>query len=329
MQPRLIGHGPATIWFDDASLVLQGSVDQMRRKGLPATLQAENQFLDVVLQTADGSLRVTDRRSGHRWTQWPQNPIIALDAKTVDAGFHLTLLDPATMLRMEATIRLDPQRPEVACGVIRHGGNFPRGSLPAAADDRQGHLSHSAAERGHQLSGGATRPSSRRTTISTAATACAWPGTGRPTARQGVMTIVETPDDAGVRHARGMTACSRSRRSGSRRGGSSAMPGGSARCSSTTAATWPWPSATAQHAQADRAAQDACRETDRQSQRRPARRRGQRLVLGQGRGGASAARCRRPASAASCGATRADPETLRKLNAMPACSPAATTSTRT
>ena len=40
MQPRLIGNGPATVWFDDARLVLQGSIEQMRRKDLPATLAA-------------------------------------------------------------------------------------------------------------------------------------------------------------------------------------------------------------------------------------------------------------------------------------------------
>ena len=111
MQPRLIGKGPATVWFDDASLVLQGSVDQMRRKGLPTTLPAENRFLNVVLHTADGTLSVTDRRCRRSWTQWPHNPIVVLDTKPLASGFQLTMLDPATMLRLEAAIRLEPSGP--------------------------------------------------------------------------------------------------------------------------------------------------------------------------------------------------------------------------
>ena len=32
MLPRLIGHGPATIWVDDVSLRKTGSIDEMRAK---------------------------------------------------------------------------------------------------------------------------------------------------------------------------------------------------------------------------------------------------------------------------------------------------------
>jgi len=201
MQPRLIGNGPATIWFDDASLTLQGSLDQMRRQGLPATLQAENQFLNVVLKTDDGSLRVTDRRSGHRWTQWSHSPIIALDAKTVDSGFRLTLLDPATMLRTEAMIHLDPQRPEIAWE-LSATGEIPRAvAFPQPLKtDRETFLilplnegiSYPAADQTiepayHYLYGGH-------------GLCMAW--YGQTDVRQGVLTIVETPDDAGVRMLR-------------------------------------------------------------------------------------------------------------------------------
>ena len=201
MQPRLIGNGPATVWFDDASLTLQGSVDQARRKDLPATLQAESRFLDVVLQTADGTLRITDRRCGRHWTQWPRNPLVVLDAGVVESGFHLAMLDPATMLRLEATIRLEPQRPEVswelsATGEMPRAAAFPQ---PLATDKEtflvlplnEG-ISYPAADRTiepdyHYFYGGH-------------GLCMAW--CGQTDGRRGVMTIVDTPDDAGVRMVR-------------------------------------------------------------------------------------------------------------------------------
>jgi hypothetical protein len=201
VQARLIGRGPATVWFDDARLVLQGSVDEMRRKDLPATLRADNRFLDVVLRTADGSLSVTDRRSGRCWAQWPRNPIVALDAQAVASGFSLTVLDPATMLRLQATVRLEPERPEVVVELAAKGEMpspivFPQ----PLATDRETSLilplnegiSYPAADPTiepdyHYLYGGH-------------GLCMAW--YGQTDGRRGVMTIVETPDDAGVRMIR-------------------------------------------------------------------------------------------------------------------------------
>ena len=202
MLPRLIGYGPATVWFDDASLVLQGNLDQMRRKDLPATLRAGSANLDVVLRTADGTLTVTDRRSGRRWTQWPRTPLVVLDARTVDSTFHLTMLDPASMQRLEATIRLEPQQPEVVCEISAQddmpgGIAFPQPLLT----DKETFLilplnegiSYPAADQTieqnyHYLYGGH-------------GLCMGW--YGQTDGKQAVMTIVETPDDAGVRMLRG------------------------------------------------------------------------------------------------------------------------------
>ena len=125
MQPRLIGYGPATVWFDDASLVLQGSVDQMRRKDLPATLRAENRVPGCRSPHCRRHADVTDRRSGRRWTQWPRSPIVVLDAKAVESGFHLTMLDPATHA---AAGGHDPPGTAAARGclrVVRHRAKCP------------------------------------------------------------------------------------------------------------------------------------------------------------------------------------------------------------
>jgi hypothetical protein len=42
MLPRLIGDGPATIWLDDAVLTLAGSLDTLRAKNLPESVQVSS-----------------------------------------------------------------------------------------------------------------------------------------------------------------------------------------------------------------------------------------------------------------------------------------------
>ncbi|MCU0981573.1 MAG: carbohydrate binding domain-containing protein, partial [Pirellulaceae bacterium] len=79
--PRLMGTGPATVWLDDADLKPAGSVQQMRNAELPAKLAIANPVLQVTLQTADGTLAVTDRRTKQTWQQRADAPIIVLDAK--------------------------------------------------------------------------------------------------------------------------------------------------------------------------------------------------------------------------------------------------------
>ena len=234
MQARLTGNGPATVWLDDASLTLEGSMDELRAKNLPETLKASNDVLEVTLHTADGRLTVLDRRTGkdgsagaspsqgtgQKWEQRAGGATLAvLDAKALalEAGFDVRLLDPASMLEIAATVRLDPKLPEVtvelaAKGELANPLAFPppfvpqKGSLlilpvnegiSYPADDASLPSMHYHLYGGHGLSmawwgmtdgesGAGILPLSR---IGQAG-AC-------PTS-SGVMAIVETPDDAAV-----------------------------------------------------------------------------------------------------------------------------------
>jgi hypothetical protein len=200
-QARLIGTGPATIWFDDGRLTLQGSIDELRRKDLPETLRVENRLLAVVLHTADGTLTVTDRRSGRQWKQWARTPVIVLDAKQAHGGFELSLLDPATMLRLKAAVRLETERPEIAVELSGTGEMSRHIAFPHPfATDKETFLvlpmnegiSYPARDASiepayHYLYGGH-------------GLCMAW--YGQTDLRQGLMTVVETPDDAGVRMSR-------------------------------------------------------------------------------------------------------------------------------
>ncbi len=215
MQPRLIGTGPATVWLDDVRLVLRGSLDQMRRKDLPAVLQAQSPHVSAALDTADGSLTVTDRRGGRRWAQRALGPVAVLDAKAVPGGFDLRLLDPVSMLRLAASVRLDRRRPEISVELSPE----PKGTAPAPPggnrDAPPEAMLHSWAfpqpfltDRRTllilPLNEGISYPAGDRS-IDPAyyilygghGLCMGWYGQTDGTA--GVMTIVESPDDAGVR----------------------------------------------------------------------------------------------------------------------------------
>ncbi len=196
--PRLIGTGPATVWLDDAELKLAGSVEELRKPGLPAEVTIANPMLEVALRTGDGTLAVTDRRTKQVWAQRADAPMIVLDAKSAEGAIQLQLLDPADMLTLSVAAELDAQRPELlvrlaATGEIHNAIRYPgpfttqKGTLLVLpvnegisypADDATLGPMYYHTYGGHGLCMGW------------------WGQTDGP---RGVLAIVETADDAGVR----------------------------------------------------------------------------------------------------------------------------------
>ena len=131
IEPRLIGHGPATVWLDDAVLRRAGSLDEMRVGKLPETLTAASAALEVSLHTADAAFSVVDRRTQRKWTQQAARNLFVLDAKPAERGLDLRLLDPAGGLQIDAAIRLDPERPELLVELTADGEMPDRIAYPA------------------------------------------------------------------------------------------------------------------------------------------------------------------------------------------------------
>jgi len=198
MQVRLIGSGEATVWLDDLELRREGSIEQLRRPGLPETLEASNELVQVRLITAQARLQVTDRRTKRRWQQAPAAGVMVLDARPVERGMQLKLLDLRQMSEIRATVALEPRKPEVTLelggqGPLRHVLRFPPAFVTSPGemlimpvnegisypvDDQTLQPMWYHLYGGHGL-------------------CMAW--YGQTDGRQGVMTIVETPDDAAVR----------------------------------------------------------------------------------------------------------------------------------
>ncbi len=131
--PRLIGNGPATVWMDDAVLTRQGTLDALRKSGLPAGVSIRNEALEIVLRTADAGFEVKDRRSGRTWSQRAEgSPFVVVDAKAVDdRTVGLKLLDPASMRELSVSARLDGVRPELSIALRGEGEMRERLAWPA------------------------------------------------------------------------------------------------------------------------------------------------------------------------------------------------------
>ena len=112
--PRLIGDGPVTVWCDDFVLSRQGSLEELRRQGLPAAVTISNAAIGVTLQTADGTFAVTDQRIKRTWSQRVAGAhLVVLDAKADGRAMDLRLLDPVSMHELAARARLDGDTPEL------------------------------------------------------------------------------------------------------------------------------------------------------------------------------------------------------------------------
>ena len=122
MLPRLIGDGPATVWLADASLRRTGMVEGVGGRDLPEKLTVGNGTIEATFHVANASLSLLDRRSGRTWRQRPGRHVAVLDARPMDHGFRLRLLEPASVLGFECCVRLDSQRPEIVVELSGSGG---------------------------------------------------------------------------------------------------------------------------------------------------------------------------------------------------------------
>ncbi len=122
VQPRVIGDGPATVWVDDFRVVRQGRLRDLQSPDLPAAVSATNAALIVEFRTADGTLAVTDRRTGRRWEQAPvARQGLVVEAKTSEAGIDATWLSVDRDLRVALSLRLADRAPELTVSLTGDG----------------------------------------------------------------------------------------------------------------------------------------------------------------------------------------------------------------
>jgi hypothetical protein len=197
MWPRLIGDGPSTVLLDDVSLVRSTSVAELRGKGLSETVKATSPAIEVVFRTQDATFSITDRKNGRQWTQQSQHSLVVIGASEVPGGIDARLLDPGNMLEIAAAIRIDGER-EISLELSSRGKLEQAVAYPAAFNSAKGDWLILPVNEGigypvddlslepmwYHLFGGH-------------GLCMAWYGS--TDGQRGLMTLVETPDDAAVR----------------------------------------------------------------------------------------------------------------------------------
>ena len=199
MWPRLIGDGPATVWLDDAVLTLEGTMDDLRAKDLPKALRASNAALDVTLYPGEGILAVRDHRTGREWRQRANTgSCVVVDAKAVDGGFDLKLVQGAGAMALAATVRLDGDLAELVCTLSGTGELATEIAFPAPFVTARGTFLVMPVNEGisYPVDDETLRP--MRYHLYGGHGLC-MPWYGVTDGERGVMAIVETADDAAVR----------------------------------------------------------------------------------------------------------------------------------
>jgi hypothetical protein len=198
MTVRLIGRGPATVWLDDVSLRCTEELQQLRAADMPSRVRLQNHCLELQLDTEKAALEVIDRRGQHRWKQMPAEHLVMLsvqpDADTV--GF--TWLDTRELRQGSGRIQLIGDSPEIRLELSAEGSmagslSYPPGWVTEPGMDLilsvNAGISYpvdddSLPEMNYYLYGGH-------------GLCMAWYGI--TDGQAGVMTLVDTPDDAAVR----------------------------------------------------------------------------------------------------------------------------------
>jgi len=87
----------------------------------PQELTIGNATIAVTLNTADGALSVTDKRTGRMWRQKPTDNVKVIESKRIDGGIDLTCRHPGLGLDIKTEIRLDGEKPEFTVAISGKG----------------------------------------------------------------------------------------------------------------------------------------------------------------------------------------------------------------
>ena len=197
VQARVTGNGPAAVWLDDVSLERTGTLDGLHAGELPGSLTIANAMLEVTFRSADATFAVTDHRGGAAWRQRPGGPLSVLEVRQAGDGLHLALLDPASVLRIAAVVRLEPERPELVVSLSSDGELSGAVEFPLPFVSQQGMNLILPVNEGIAYPADDATLEPMRYHLYGGHGLC-MPWYGLTDGRRGVMAIVETPDDASV-----------------------------------------------------------------------------------------------------------------------------------
>jgi len=194
--PRLTGHGKATVWADGLELRRSGRIELAAGGKQPAAVSIRNQALEVTFHPADGTLAIADRRCGQTWSQRPDKRFFVASARKTDRGLEARLIEPANVTELTLTLQLDGEKPEL---IVELSGQGPISRIsypPPIVSPVKSWLIMPVNEGiAYPVDDETLRPM-RYILYGGHGLCMAWYGV--TDLEKGLMTLVETPDDAAV-----------------------------------------------------------------------------------------------------------------------------------
>lgn len=195
---RLIGQGDSHIVADSFTLRRTNSLPEMRDPSMPTQVTASNDVLKVVFKTVDARFTIHDKRTNRIWTSCGTSDIAVLAASTDGNEIHLSLLKPNDMLRIACQIQVDESSPEFTVEMTADGEMLDILAFPPPIATCEGEFLIMPVNEGISYPVVDTSlPPMRYHLFGGHGLSMPW--YGATDLREGLMSIVETADDAWVK----------------------------------------------------------------------------------------------------------------------------------
>lgn len=110
--PRVVGHGSATVYVDDVSLTRDGVLGGMKKVLAAKSLAIENDLIRLEFSPKDGACTLCDKRTNETWRQKAALTMTVIAASKTADRIKARLIDPESLLEFSVTWSLLPDVPE-------------------------------------------------------------------------------------------------------------------------------------------------------------------------------------------------------------------------
>ena len=205
IQFRIAGNGPGTVWLDELSLVKLGNLKELSEEAsLPDTLTLGNEFLEATVNSRTGVMSIHDRRANHTWRQVDlSGRLVFVSARQLPGknGWELRAIHPGDGSVFEITMEVPVNAPEIEVAISGSGDMrtpllFPppfveKGDFHLVVPLNEGIL--------FPVEDKSVRP---LTLVGYSGHGICMSWYGLTDLNEGIMTIIETPDDMRIRMTR-------------------------------------------------------------------------------------------------------------------------------
>jgi len=205
LELRITGSDPGEAWFDDVTLTRTGNVDALRGKlASRPPLKLSNRLLSVSIDPRTGAMDVTDKRTGRTWSQWPARGVVVVGATAKDdRTAQVRLLHAADGSYVNATVVVSTSAAEFTVTLTSDAKqmqadlDYPPSLRCAKGDSLVVPLNEGIL---YPVDDAGVRPP--RTLRGYAGHGLSMPFYGVTDGKQGILTLIETPDDMLLRISR-------------------------------------------------------------------------------------------------------------------------------